>query len=288
MIREFQTADTEQVMQIWLNGNEDAHPFISKKYWCSNFSMVQEQLLQAEVFVYEKDGIIRGFIGITDGYIAGIFVDRKCRSCGIGKHLLEYVKQTHSTLSLGVYQKNKRAVSFYLREGFSILSEELDEATGETEYTMIWKEKMENSEVRCQWDPDREQLYEAANSVLKPKMVSGYIEAGQVAAALMTKSGNIYTGICIDTACSLGMCAERNAIAHMLTCGESEIRKLAVVMSDGTMSLPCGACCEFMMQLGQWAGEIEILIDYQKAEVRQLKDLCPNWWGTYNTRGDKE
>lgn len=104
-------------------------------------------------------------------------------------------------------------------------------------------------------------------------MVSGYIEAGQVAAALMTKSGNIYTGICIDTACSLGMCAERNAIAHMLTCGESEIRKLAVVMSDGTMSLPCGACCEFMMQLGQWAGEIEILIDYQKAEVRQLKDL---------------
>ena len=56
-------------------------------------------------------------------------------------------------------------------------------------------------------------------------MVSGYIEAGQVAAALMTKSGNIYTGICIDTACSLGMCAERNAIAHMLTCGESEIRK---------------------------------------------------------------
>ena len=106
-------------------------------------------------------------------------------------------------------------------------------------------------------------------------MVSGYIEAGQVAAALMTKSGNIYTGICIDTACSLGMCAERNAIAHMLTC-------------DGTMSLPCGACCEFMMQLGQWAGEIEILIDYQKAEVRQLKDLCPNWWGTYNTRGDKE
>lgn len=119
-------------------------------------------------------------------------------------------------------------------------------------------------------------------------MVSGYIEAGQVAAALMTKSGNIYTGICIDTACSLGMCAERNAIAHMLTCGESEIRKLAVVMSDGTMSLPCGACCEFMMQLGQWAGKIEILIDYQKAEVRQLKDLCPNWWGTYNTRGDKE
>ena len=74
--------------------------------------------------IIKKDTII----GIV---FSGIFVDRKCRSCGIGKHLLEYVKQTHSTLSLGVYQKNKRAVSFYLREGFSILSEELDEATGE-------------------------------------------------------------------------------------------------------------------------------------------------------------
>lgn len=85
MIREFQTADTEQVMQIWLNGNEDAHPFISKKYWCSNFSMVQEQLLQAEVFVYEKDGIIRGFIGITDGYIAICRVYKNNESENIGR-----------------------------------------------------------------------------------------------------------------------------------------------------------------------------------------------------------
>lgn len=126
---------------------------------------------------------------------------------------------------------------------------------------------------------DWEHLYAAAKSVQTSRKVSAWIEVGQVAAALMTKDGNIYTGVCIDTACSLGMCAERNAIAHMLTCGESEIQKLAVVMSDGTMALPCGACREFMMQLGQWAGEIEILIDYQNAKIKQLKDLFPNWWG---------
>lgn len=126
---------------------------------------------------------------------------------------------------------------------------------------------------------DWERLYAEAKNVQNARMVSAWIAAGQVAAALMTKNGNIYTGVCIDTACSLGMCAERNAIAHMLTCGENEIRKLAVVMSDGTMALPCGACCEFMMQLGQWAGEIEILIDYQKPEIKRLKDLFPNWWG---------
>lgn len=272
MIRRFQKSDTKKVMQIWLVGNEDAHPFIPKEYWHSNFSMVQEQLLQAEVFIYETDGKIQGFIGIIQEYIAGIFVDRRYRSFGIGKQLLEYAKQTHGRLSLCVYQKNKRAVALYFREGFSILSKELDEATGEMEYTMIWKEEQEMSNV---W----ECLYAAAKNAQKARTVSNYIEVGQVAAALMTKSGNIYTGICIDTACSLGMCAERNAIAHMLTCGEKHIIKLAVVMLDGKMAMPCGACCELMMQLGEWAGEIEILTDYQDTSTKRLKELFPNWWG---------
>ncbi|WP_124100118.1 GNAT family N-acetyltransferase [Ruminococcus sp. Marseille-P6503] len=139
MIREFQRSDTEQVMKIWLNGNREAHPFVSEKYWLDNFDAVQEQLLQAEVYVCETAGVIQGFIGITDGYIAGLFVDREYRSCGIGSQLLEYAKQIYGTLSLSVYQKNKRAAAFYFREGFSVLSEQPDEITGEMEYTMIWK-----------------------------------------------------------------------------------------------------------------------------------------------------
>lgn len=142
MIRKFQKADTEQVMQIWLSGNEDAHPFVPKEYWQSNFGMVQDQLLQAEVFVYHAYGEISGFIGIVNGYIAGIFVDQKRRSLGIGKKLLDFVKSKYDSLSLDVYKKNNRAVSFYFREGFSVLSEGLDEATGEIEYTMIWKRTM--------------------------------------------------------------------------------------------------------------------------------------------------
>lgn len=138
MIRQFQKSDTESVMQIWLQGNEDAHDFISKEYWRSNYEQVSQQILKAEAYVCEINRKIQGFIGITDGYIAGIFVDRRCRSCGIGGQLLEYAKQTHDTLSLGVYQKNKRAVLFYLREGFSVVSEQTDEDTGEIAYTMGW------------------------------------------------------------------------------------------------------------------------------------------------------
>lgn len=139
MIREFQISDTGQVMKLWLEGNEDVHSFIPKEYWRSHFDEVQEALLEAKVFVYDTDGKIQGFAGMMDEYIAGIFVDKTCRSAGIGAKLLSRMKQKYNTLALSVYQKNSRAVAFYQREGFSIQSEGVDEDTGEKEYTMIWK-----------------------------------------------------------------------------------------------------------------------------------------------------
>lgn len=105
MIRKFENSDTAEVMQLWLNGNLDAHPFIEKEYWQANFQEVEKQLLDAEVFVYEQDDQIKGFIGLMGNYIAGIFVDRNSRSTGIGQKLLDYVKDRHEALLLEVYQK---------------------------------------------------------------------------------------------------------------------------------------------------------------------------------------
>ena len=139
MIREFRISDTEQVMHLWLTGNEDAHSFIPNEYWHLHYSEVQEAILQANVFVYDTDGKIQGFIGMMNEYIAGIFVDKSSRSHGIGTQLLNYVKQKYDNLSLEVYTKNTRAVSFYLKENFSILSETIDEDTGEKEYIMTWQ-----------------------------------------------------------------------------------------------------------------------------------------------------
>ena len=138
MIREFQILDTEQVMKLWLFGNMDAHSFVPEEYWRSHFNEVQEALLQAKVFVYDINGKVLGFIGLMNEYIAGIFVDRNYRSTGVGTQLLTYVKQKYDTLSLSVYQQNLRAVAFYHRVGFSILSEGVDKDTGEKEYTMCW------------------------------------------------------------------------------------------------------------------------------------------------------
>ena len=120
----------------------------------------------------------------------------------------------------------------------------------------------------------------AARKVQYERKLSPLIEAGNVSAAILSAKGNIYTGVCIDTACSLGMCAERNAIANMITNGENRILKIVAVMPEGKAGMPCGACREFMMQLHKSAGETEILCDYETKKVIRLKSLIPAWWST--------
>jgi len=122
-------------------------------------------------------------------------------------------------------------------------------------------------------------LYNAALEVQNAREVSPFIEAGGVAAAILTKTGNIYVGVCIDTACGLGMCAERNAIANMITHGESRIDKVVAVMPDGRVGSPCGACREFMMQLDRDSGEIEMLLELDTEKTVKLRELVPDWWG---------
>ncbi len=141
MIRKMQNTDINRVADIWLKTNLKAHYFISNQYWKSNYELVKEMVSQAEVYVYEADKMIHRFVGLSDEYIEGIFVSEKMQSHGIGKLLLDYIKDKKVRLQLNVYQKNARAISFYQREGFIIQCEGLDEATGEKEYTMLWQQK---------------------------------------------------------------------------------------------------------------------------------------------------
>lgn len=139
MIRKLQKTDVIKVADIWLNSNIKAHNFIPARYWESNYDPVKEMLLQAEVYVYESNGEIQGFIGLNREYIEGIFVCDELQSQGIGKLLLDFIKERRTKLSLNVYEKNIRAIHFYQREGFEIQDEGIDEATGEKDYVMIWQ-----------------------------------------------------------------------------------------------------------------------------------------------------
>ena len=123
------------------------------------------------------------------------------------------------------------------------------------------------------------EMYEAAKAVLNERRISKYVTCGEVAAAILSKSGKIYTGVCIDTCSTLGICAERNAIFNMITNGEQEIDKVICVFEDGTNGAPCGACRELMVQLMPEAyKDIEIMVDYQAGRIVKLGDITPEWW----------
>ena len=123
------------------------------------------------------------------------------------------------------------------------------------------------------------EMLDAAKAVLKPRRISEYVTCGEVAAAVLSKSGRIYTGVCVDTCSTLGICAERNAILNMLTNGESEIDKVLCILPDGSNGAPCGACRELMAQLmpGR-AREIEIKLDCDAGRAVTLDALTPEWW----------
>lgn len=125
------------------------------------------------------------------------------------------------------------------------------------------------------WD----ELYSRAKKVQNERKISNYVEAGAVAAAIESDKGNIYVGVCIDTACTLGICAERNAIFNMITNGENKIKRVLAIMPDGTCGAPCGACRELMVQLMEDTyKDVEIMQNYETKEIVKLGDITPKWW----------
>lgn len=145
MIRKAKDTDTETLIAIWLRGNIQAHDFIPAEYWTKHIEYMHDALGKADITVYEADGQAVGFAGMEGNHIAGIFVDDKYRSQGIGSRLINHLKQRHDKLTLCAYEKNRRTVSFYLREGFIVTKSGTDNNTGETEITMEYHKDKEAS-----------------------------------------------------------------------------------------------------------------------------------------------
>lgn len=139
MIRLFEFRDLDRIMEIWLEGNLKAHPFIKEEYWRQNYEIVRSVLPNAEVYVFEEDGEVQGFIGMDADYIAGLFVAEGHRGQGIGHQLIETVKRK-KRLSLHVYERNTGAVAFYQAEGFKVQQSMTEKETGKKEFLMVYGE----------------------------------------------------------------------------------------------------------------------------------------------------
>ncbi|MCC6123303.1 GNAT family N-acetyltransferase [Weissella cibaria] len=138
-LNSFSDRDLEQLAQIWLNGNLQAHSFIPAQYWKNQFVNIKKMLLEANIFVYRNNETIIGFLGELDGYIAGLFVDMNYRNQGVGSRLINYLKQINDKLTLSVYVDNINAVNFYENKAFIIDSVGMDTETDSKEYHMIWE-----------------------------------------------------------------------------------------------------------------------------------------------------
>lgn len=136
-----------------------------------------------------------------------------------------------------------------------------------------------NNQDRSSPDNQWQKMYQAAKKVQGFHQISEHLEAGGVAAAVLSDSNKIYTGVCIDTACTLGICAERNALFNMITNGETKLKRVLAIMSNGKNGAPCGACREFMVQLMEKDyRDVEVMTDFEKNHVMTLGELTPEWW----------
>lgn len=140
-IRLSEECDINIIMEIWLKSTIRAHSFIEKDYWVNNYDLVKTKYIPySKTYVYEEGNKIKGFISIIqNNFIGALFVDNNSQGNGIGKKLLDFAKEEYKSLSLAVYKENEKALKFYLREGFSIVKEQVNEDSKRLELMMEYK-----------------------------------------------------------------------------------------------------------------------------------------------------
>lgn len=137
VIRKATATDFDELIEIWYESSVLAHDFIPEDYWQKNKELMKTKYLpNSEIFLAIVENEISGFVALVDDYLAAIFVSPQLQGKGIGSLLLEQAKKHRNKLLLNVYKKNVKSVEFYKSKGFSIISESIDEATGEEEFLM--------------------------------------------------------------------------------------------------------------------------------------------------------
>ncbi|MGL5233417.1 MAG: cytidine deaminase family protein [Empedobacter falsenii] len=121
-------------------------------------------------------------------------------------------------------------------------------------------------------------LKEVAVQWVKSIVLNDYIAYGDVATAIEAIDGNVYTGISMDTACSLGHCAEHSAVSEMLKHGEYRIKAVVAVDSTGNAVSPCGRCRELMSQLSP--DNSQAIVEVRNGIFKTLEELIPFDWKT--------
>ncbi|WP_372713657.1 N-acetyltransferase [Ilyobacter sp.] len=138
-IRKIKEEEILEAVELWYEVSVKAHNFISSDFWKKNKELMATKYLPAsETYIAVEGGKILGFVAMAENFLAAIFVDEKEQGKGIGKNLINHVKEGREVIRLNVYKKNQKTIDFYKSQGFKIISEKLEVATNEVEFIMEW------------------------------------------------------------------------------------------------------------------------------------------------------
>ena len=140
MIQKWDATETGPLLELWLESTIYAHPFIAESYWRESLEVVRDVYLPAAAtWVWQENDALKGFISVMDSrFVGALFVAPHAIRHGIGRALLDEVKQHYDWLSLEVYQKNVRAVNFYHAQGFRIEDCAWQDDTQHPTWIMHW------------------------------------------------------------------------------------------------------------------------------------------------------
>ena len=140
MIRDFESSDMNDVVDIWLKASITAHSFIERRFWESKIDDMREIYIpSSDTYVFEEKGIIKGFFSLHGDTLAAMFVSPNFQGKGIGQQLMDKAKSLRNKLDLTVYRENPKGIKFYKKCGFAIVKERFDEHTGHTEILMYYR-----------------------------------------------------------------------------------------------------------------------------------------------------
>jgi len=211
----------------------------------------------------------------TSVYLRQFYIRDAFRRQGLGSEgirlLREAVFPASAELSVDVLASNRAGSAFWERLGFQPYAAHM---ILEPHASLATMPPTEQDKLHS--NLSFEHLLAEARAVVRPRKLSDSAEAGGVGAALLAADGRIYTGVCIDTACSMGFCAEHAAAAAMITHGESRVLKMVAVGQDGAAMPPCGRCREFVSQLHPDNVQTEVMV--RDGVIVSLGQLLPHDW----------
>lgn len=132
MIRKYNAEDLAELLDVWYDASQIAHPFLTRDFLDQERrNVIQKYLPIAETWVFEEEGQVVGFIALIGNEVGGIFVTPRRHGQGIGRALMDHARASRNHLDVEVFEANEIGRAFYHAYGFKVIRPVVHEETGE-------------------------------------------------------------------------------------------------------------------------------------------------------------